>query len=194
MATNLKDVFQQNRYDLKNASAKSKTWFQQQLLTLNSKNVTQRQVLNSPSVKVKQSITPGSLYMYIYDPKLKDELPYYDRFPLVFPYKTVKGGFMGLNMHYLPYQPRVMLLQRLMDFATDRDLSENTRIRYSWALIGGAAKFKWAEPCIKHYLYSHVKSSFRKIDAPDWATAMLLPVEQFVGASKAKVWSDSMGF
>jgi hypothetical protein len=132
--------------------------------------------------------------MFLYDPKTKDELPYYDMFPLVFPYKSVSGGFMGLNMHYLPYQARVVLLQRLMDFASDRALTENTKIRYSWSLISGVAKFEWAEPCIKHYLNSHVRSPFRKIDAPDWTTAMLLPVEQFVGASKNKVWKDSLGY
>jgi len=30
------------------------------------------------------------------------------------------------------------------------------------------------------------------IPANDWATAMLLPVEQFVGSSKQKVWQDSL--
>jgi hypothetical protein len=130
----------------------------------------------------------------VYDAKDKDTLPYWDKFPLVLPYKKVAGGFMGLNLHYLPYQPRVMLLQRLMEFATDKNMNENTRIRYSWSLIGGVSKFKWAEPCIKHYLTDHVKSTFRKIDAQDWATAVLLPVEQFVGATKTKVWADSMGY
>jgi hypothetical protein len=131
--------------------------------------------------------------MFLYDPKGKADLPYYDVFPMVFPFKKVPGGFMGLNMHYLPYQARVQLLDRLMTFASDTKLNENTRIRYSWATINGVSKFKWAEPCIKHYPTNHVRSTFRKIDAPDWATAMLLPVEQFVGASKAKVWEDSIG-
>ena len=47
----------------------------------------------------------GSMYMYEYSAKHKDTLPYYDRLPLIFPYKKVKGGFYGLNMHYLP-QPQ----------------------------------------------------------------------------------------
>jgi len=194
MAQSVKDIFLQNQYDLKKAAIRSKAWFQQQTTILNSQNITAQKVLKSNSNKVTRQVTPGSLYMFLYDPKTKDELPYYDMFPLVFPYKKVSGGFMGLNMHYLPYQPRVILLQRLMDFATDKALTDNTKIRYSWSLISGAAKFKWAEPCVKHYLNSHVKSPFRKIDARDWTTAMLLPVEQFVGASKNKVWKDSLGY
>jgi hypothetical protein len=194
MAQQIKDVFTQNQYDLKKASIRSKAWFQQQALLLGRQNITARKVMNSASTKVKGQVVPGSLYMFMYDPKMKDELPYYDKFPLVFPYKKVPGGFMGLNMHYLPYQARIVLLQRLMDFATDTTLTENTRLKLSWRLIGGISKFKSAEACVKHYLNSHVMSTFRKIDAPDWTTAMLLPVEQFVGANKAAVWKDSLGY
>jgi hypothetical protein len=194
MAQSVKDIFLQNQYDLKTAAVRSKAWFQQQATMLKRHNITAQKVLNSDSQKVNRQIMPGSLYMFLYDPKTKDELPYYDMFPLVFPYKKLSGGFMGLNMHYLPYQARVVLLQRLMDFATDKNMTENTRIRYSWNLISGVSRFKWAEPCVKHYLNSHLKSGFRKIDAPDWTTAMLLPVEQFVGASKNKVWQDSLGY
>lgn len=194
MAQIIKDVFTKNQYNLKEAAIKSKAWFQQQATLLGRQNLTAKQVLNSDTHRVKNTIVPGGMYMFMYDPKGKDELPYFDRFPLVLPYKRVAGGFIGLNLHYLPYQPRMVLLQRLMDFATDRNMNENTRIRYSWSLIGGVSKFKWAEPCVKHYLIDHVKSTFRKIDANDWATAVMLPVEQFVGASKNKVWKDSMGY
>lgn len=194
MAQIIKDVFTKNQYNLKEAAIKSKAWFQQQATLLGRQNLTVKQVLNSDTHRVKNTIVPGGMYMFMYDPKGKDELPYFDRFPLVLPYKRVAGGFIGLNLHYLPYQPRMVLLQRLMDFATDRNMNENTRIRYSWSLIGGVSKFKWAEPCVKHYLIDHVKSTFRKIDANDWATAVMLPVEQFVGASKNKVWKDSMGY
>ena len=194
MAQQIKDIFARNQYDLKQAALKSKAWFQQQALLLGRQNITSQKVMNSDSSKVKSQVVPGSLYMFLYDPKMKDELPYYDMFPLVFPFKRVAGGFMGLNMHYIPYQMRVVLLQRLMDFATDKSLTENTRLKLSWRLIAGVSKFKWAEPCVKHYLNDHVRSTFRKIDAPDWTTAMLLPVEQFVGANKNKVWKDSTGF
>lgn len=194
MAQLIKDVFAQNQYNLKEAAIKSKAWFQQQAILLGKQNLTAKKVLNSDAHRVKNTIVPGGMYLFMYDPKGKDDLPYYDKFPLVLPYKKMAHGFMGLNLHYLPYQPRMILLQRLMEFATNRNMNENTRIRYSWSLIGGVSKFKWAEPCVKHYLIDHVKSTFRKIDAQDWATAVMLPVEQFVGATKNKVWQDSMGY
>ena len=60
--------------------------------------------------------------------KLKEELPYYDKFPLVFPWRRLEDGFIGLNMHYLPHFHRVQLLTRLMQFATNKNMDENTRI------------------------------------------------------------------
>jgi hypothetical protein len=85
----------------------------------------------------------------------------------------------------------MQLLDNLLAFKSNNRLDETTRIKYSWAMIDGVSKFKAAQPCVKQYLNSHVRSQFRKVDSNDWATAMLLPVEQFVGASKQQVWEES---
>ena len=123
--------------------------------------------------------------------KLKAELPYYDRFPLVFPYAKTPDGFMGLNMHYLPYHFRIRLLDALLTFRTNTRMDETTRLKYSWQVIDGISRFKAAQPCVKQYLMGHVKTQFRKVSSDDWATAMLLPVERFVGATKQEVWAES---
>ena len=52
----------------------------------------------------------GSLNMFVYSPKGRNKLPYYDTFPLVLPLKRYKDGFLGLNFHYLPYAMRARLL------------------------------------------------------------------------------------
>ncbi|CAB5221622.1 DNA end protector protein [uncultured Caudovirales phage] len=192
MATSpIKDVFDKNKYDLQTAAVKSKAWFEQQVYLLGRQNITPPKVLNGNPDQTVSSIVPGNLYMYMYDPKLKATLPYYDRFPLVFPFSKTEDGFIGLNMHYLPYQLRMVLLDRLLMFRTNKRMDETTRLRYSWAAIDGVSKFAAAQPCVKRYLIGHVRSKFRKINADDWATAMLLPVERFVGASKEAVWQDS---
>lgn len=192
MANNLQDIFKQNPYELKQASRRSISWFQQQALLLGKQKITPNKVLKSDASKLKNQIMPGSMYMFFYDPKHKETLPYYDRFPLVLPFEKTEDGFIGLNLHYIPYQQRTILLQRLMQFASNTKLNETTRLKYSWDLIRGASKFRWAEPCVKRYLNAHLRSSLRKIDASDWATAILLPVESFVGSSKAAVWAESM--
>lgn len=194
MATNpstLQDVFQNNQYDLASAVKKSRGWFDQQILLMSKQQITPPKVLKGDPSALKTSVLPGKLYMFLYDPKLKATLPYYDKFPLVFPFRKLESGFLGLNMHYLPYQLRIKLLDKLMTFKSNSKLDETTKLKYSWAVIDGVSRYNAAIPCVKHYLTDHVRSPFRQIGADDWATAMMLPVERFTGATKDQVWLDS---
>lgn len=185
----LQTTFEKYRYD-STIQLKSKTWFKQQALLLSQKTINGKKLFSEE--KVVGKILPGKLYMFYYDPKFKDTLPYYDTFPLVFPYAATKDGFMGLNMHYLPYFQRIQLMTRLMQFASNKNYDETTKLRYSWELIAGVAKFKDAEACVKHYLKDHVKSLYIEVPGADWHTAMMLPVERFVGSNKNTVWGDSI--
>jgi hypothetical protein len=187
----MQDVFERNQFDLLTAVKRSRSWFDTQVREMTKQQLTPKKVMNGNVDALTKTLVPGNLYMYAYDPKTKDDLPYYDRFPLVFPFRKTVDGFYGLNMHYLPYVLRMQLLDNLLAFKSNNRLDETTRIKYSWAMIDGVSKFKAAQPCVKQYLNSHVRSQFRKVDSNDWATAMLLPVEQFVGASKQQVWEES---
>lgn len=133
----------------------------------------------------------GHMYFYFYDPKTKDSLPYYDRFPLVIPIETYKDGFLGLNLHYIHPKHRIILLDKLSEYANNKNFDINTRLRLSYDLLRRASKAFEATPCIKRYLFSHVQSRFVEIFADEWDIAALLPAENFVGASTSKVWSDS---
>ena len=62
----------------------------------------------------------GSMQMFYYDPKYKETLPYYDRFPLSIIVKPAKGGFLGLNLHYLPPILRAQFLDALMETVTSK--------------------------------------------------------------------------
>ena len=188
---NLKDVFERNKYDLLTSVRKSRAWFDQQVLIMSKQQLTPQRVLQGNPEQLTTRVMPGFMYMFAYDPKGKAELPYYDRFPLVLPFSKTPDGFIGLNLHYLPYQLRVLLLDKLLVFKNNSKLDETTRIKYSWQLIDGVSRYAAAKPCIKQYLIGHVRSQFRQVNANDWATAMLLPVERFVGASNQEVWADS---
>ena len=184
------EIFENNKYDLKTSAKKSRAWFNQQVLLLNKKNITPNKLMQGANLKAR--IIPGNLYMFVYDPKLKESLPYYDRFPLVFPYAATEDGFMGLNMHYLPYQLRVQLLDRLMVFKNNAKMDETTRIKYSWSLIAGVSKFRAAEPCIKRYLLPNIKSRIIKVESKEWDTALFLPVHQFKKTKVQTVWKESV--
>ena len=60
---------------------------------------------------------------------MKTELPYYDRFPLCIPIQRAKGGFHGMNLHYLHPVIRAQFLDELLDFARDQRVTIVTRMR-----------------------------------------------------------------
>ena len=188
--TPLQDIFEKYRYDI-NIAKKSRTWFEQQALLLSKKRITPNQVLKNDPSALTTNLLPGRLYMYAYDPIGKGTLPYYDRFPLVFPFSKTPDGFIGLNMHYLPHKLRFTLMDRLLTFKNNDKFDETTRLRLSWQLIDGVSKFALAKPCVKRYLKSQMRSPLVNVTADDWATAMMLPVERFVGATTQQVWLDS---
>lgn len=190
-STTLLDVFEKNKYDLATAAKRSNTWFQQEVLLLSKQRVTPKRILTGNTEQITGRILPGKLYMFAYDAKLKEKLEYYDQFPLVLPFRKLPDGFIGLNLHYLPYRMRAVLLDRLMIYASNSRMDETTRLKFSWQLIDGVSRYKAAQPCVKRYLNQHIHSQFRQIMPRDWGTALMLPVERFIGASVNEVWADS---
>lgn len=151
----------------------------------------------SPKATIQQGpiltnrITTGNMYLFAYDPKTKEDLPYYDRFPLVFPFRKVKDGFYGINMHYLPPLLRARLMDALYDTVNNDKMDETTRLRINYRILQSAAKFRYFEPCVKHYLNNHVKTRFLLVDPKQWDVALFLPLERFAKSNKLKVYADS---
>ena len=72
----------------------SRDWFRdraQAVVKMNPKRIMMRR-------EQKSIIEPGKMYMFFYDPKHKDKLPYYDTFPLLFPFSMTGTHFTGLEM------------------------------------------------------------------------------------------------
>lgn len=133
----------------------------------------------------------GNMYLFAYDPKHKATLPYYDRFPLIFPINKAKGGFLGINMHYLPPILRAKLMDQLYTILNNKNFDETTKITASYKVLAGASKFKEFAPTIKHYLNAHVRSKPAYINPTEWDIALFLPTQKFVGASANQVYADS---
>ena len=133
----------------------------------------------------------GKMYFYYYDPKTKDSMPYYDRFPLVIPIEQYSDGFLGLNLHYIHPRQRIILLDKLSKTATNKNFDDKTKLRINYEYLKSASSAFEAMPCIKRYLFSQINSRFIEIAADEWDIAALLPTETIVGASESKVYADS---
>lgn len=168
---------------------RSYQWYRDQVSKLGT-YVNGKRLINDG--KLTTNLIPGEMYLFMYDPKHKDTLPYYDTLPLVLPFRRLPDGFLGINLHYLPYLARFKLLGELSKLATDNNMDDKTRIRISWEILDGSSKFLSATACVKHYLNNHLKTRFLKIPFTDWITASMLPVESFKKQTKEKVWRDTV--
>lgn len=131
----------------------------------------------------------GMMYIFSYLPKHKDTLPYWDRNPLVIPIAYYPDGFLGLNLHYLPPKLRILLLDKLQDFAMGN--KENRRMKLSYDLLVNSSRLKAFQPCLHRYLYSHTKSRFAIVEEDEWEVAAMLPLARFVGKSNTAVYQIS---
>ena len=137
-----------------------------------------KDIMNDEALSLKGRPTTaasplGKMYMYIYDAKHKDKLPYYDAFPLVIMLGPAERGFYGLNLHYLPPVLRAKLLD---------------------AVLGSAKSGipeKYIAPARKRYLTTQVRSRFALVEKPEWEIATFLPMADFRGTSVDKVYKDS---
>ena len=153
----------------------SLTWYKRKVSELASRISAGRLMREGKILK-----TPGfnQLNFFRYNPKTKAILPYYDTFPLVMPIDSAKGGFLGINFHYLPIPLRMRLLETLAKRNFDGDYSKlkNTRL---------------IKPCVKHYLKSQFASGFYRLDELDYAPAIFMPVQSFKKAGMSAAHRDA---
>ena len=167
----------------------SRRWFQNEVK--NNRNINRRKLLKDPALEKRNRARVGSMYMYFYNPKHEDTLPYYDLFPLTIMVQPVPGGFHGLNLHYLPPALRARLFDSLVDLTNNRRYDESTRFKLTYDLLKSASKMRFFKPCYKHYLYSQIEGRVAMVEAPAWEMALFLPTEQFRKSTKTAVWKDS---
>lgn len=176
---------------LKPGSIESRDWFREKAMTVQNVDIN-RKMKSTPNLRTK--LTPsdlGRMYHFFYDPKLKKKLPYYDKFPLVFPIGFDADGFYGINLHYLPHMYRARLMDALYEIEMDDNIFAAKKLKISYSLLKNVSKYKYFRPCIKKYLNSHVKSRFLSIPYDEWDIALLMPTERFAKTSKTRVWEDS---
>jgi hypothetical protein len=168
----------------------SQKWFQANIENMQTPG--RRELLKDKALEPTDRMIFGNMFMYFYDPKHKETLPYYDRFPLTIMLEPTKNGFQGLNLHYLRPDVRAQFLDELMGLGPKNvtDKSRLTKLRYD--LIQSTRKYKEFKPCFKSYLNDHVKSRIVRVPMTEWEIAIFLPTEQFKKAGKAKIWKDSI--
>ncbi len=174
-----------------------------------ARTVAARDWYRSAAGKLMSNITPGTfekrtdearkvssmefgyMYAFKYDPKTKNDLPYYDTFPLIFPVRMDSDGFLGINFHYLPPVLRAKLMNALYSTLTNKKYDDTTKVKISYSILQSASKYRFFKPMLKKYLRSHVRSQFLEVQVNEWDIAIFLPTESFRKADTGRVWEES---
>ena len=136
--------------------------------------------------------TPGKLYLFGYNPKTKNELPYYDSFPMILLLDYTENGFIGLNFHYLYQIDRQMFFNKLVRYVNDTKFDKNpdAYLNVSYANIK-IAKNSYYKPTIKRYYYKNIVTKITEIPPIYWKFMLFLPLERFQKEVKESVWKES---
>lgn len=188
MANVFQKILSLSPVELKQKSQAALDWYRQKA---NNQRLSAAQVLTAGDYRdnITNFVVPGSMYLFAYDAKHKETLPYWDRYPLVFPFQMEKDGFLGINLHYLPPSLRAELLSALMSLKSTSVKSRDLALSYS--VLNSFSKLRYFKPCVKRYLSGHVRSRFLYIEPEEWPVAIFLPLQKFQGASAGKVYADS---
>ena len=164
-------------------------WFRRKAGAMTS--VTSKKVINMEPIELQNRQVIGSMFMFYYDPKTKDKLPYYDTFPLSVIVSKAPGGFYGLNLHYLAPTLRAKFLDALLDITNNKAYDDTTKFQARYNILQKTSKLRFYKPCFKHYLSKNVRSRFAYVPPPEWEIATFLPLANFEKASQRQVYRDS---
>jgi hypothetical protein len=179
---------------IKAGTEEARDWFRDraaEVSTIDPKRIIQHTEARPNLYNKVTNIDVGRMFMFFYDPKHKETLPYYDRFPLIFMMEKYKDGFLGMNMHYLPPLLRARLMDRLYSISREDKIRDSKKLRLSYALLNSASKFQYFKPTVKRYLTSQVRSRMLYIPEEQWDIALFLPTERFRKQKKNSVWRES---
>lgn len=135
----------------------------------------------------------GQMVMYYYSPKHAKTLPFYDTFPLGIIVGPAKDGFYSMNLHYLPPALRATFLDNLLEVLTTDKIRNESRFDVTYSLLKNTSRYRYFQPCFKHYLAKHVRSDVKIITPEYWIRSVFLDTAQFKKATKQEVYRWSRG-
>lgn len=152
-------------------------WINEKAMDLTSGTV-HKTLLNSD--RAEQAII-GNLYFFKYDPKLKAKLEIYDKYPMAFPIKLYKDGFLGVNMHYLPIGERKEFVERVNNYKATSDSDRVTINAELMRMLESSKRiYKMMPDAIHRYLFPYARSKFIKILPEEYEKAVQLKIDEWV--------------
>ena len=136
---------------------------------------------------IRTNAQNGMFYTFIYDPKGKDYLEYYDRVPLIIVLSSDKDGFTALNWHLIEPEERVLMYDLMLRYK--RGVNYRAYIDMTWDRIKSMKMFRMGKPIIRRYLYKQIRSKIIRVPDDDWEVMLMLPTQRFIGMAPDQVYT-----
>ena len=140
------------------------------------------------TVKRGKRLLLGKLYMYVYDPKYKDTLPYYDILALIVLTSFKPPYINGFNIHYIPFLNRLQFMKSVMQKLKNGKKLKYKDIKRAWQ------KAKLPERLVKYayrtYLISHIRSNIKVFDYDDYYPIVKETSGKFKKLQDAAIFRD----
>lgn len=138
-------------------------------------------------------VKEGQMVMFGYNPATKQELMFWDEFPIVVVIKSYRTGFLGLNLHYLPYPQRAAFLNNLRFYTTDprwiNNNNNNAEFFLTYKMAKNSTKLTDYVFCIKKYKFNNMLTRAVVIDPVEWLSVPFFPLDKFKGMGRKAVWN-----
>lgn len=146
---------------------------------------------SKPSAAKPGNIREGAMLFFGYEPKTKDELPFWDSFPLVILLHKRGNSILGLNLHYLEPNYRALFLNNLLKYVSNANYAKNPPALFMtpYPLLKNTARLKPFRAAIKRYHLNCINTKVNVIPSDEWKFTTFLPIDRFRNASRQEVWA-----
>jgi hypothetical protein len=138
----------------------------------------------------------GQLLFFKYKPISESFISsnkYYDAYPLVLVTDAYRGGFEGINLHYIDKDDRMFLFENIMKSMPTMKANEQwrTRISVDYDKLNASKKFRYYKPCYKRYLWDGLKRRPVVIPFEYWKTIVESETSRFAKSRSVTVHREA---
>lgn len=141
-------------------------------------------------------LMPGLLIFFKYKPISESFISkntYYDRFPLVLITNSYRGGFEGVNIHFLDLEYRKFLFDELINNLPQIIGNEDwkTRLLVNYDRLDSRRNFRFFKPCYRKYMWKGMEKRPVMIPFDLWEEMVISNSMNFKNAKPVTVFRKS---
>lgn len=118
----------------------------------------------------------GSILHFQYD--AKDKTQTYDKTPLVLVLGTNRGYLLGLNLHWLPFNKREWLVDKILEHSKTQ-IKKKNRVVFSYEDFRPLMESVDFQPCVRVYIRKRISVRGVVIPPHEFKNAVRLKTESF---------------